>query len=254
MTIEMENAQIREDIELSNANPDATIEMTVEWGTRIGGSGVEAPIETISQNGVQLPISDKNVNIDAYTKSQIDDNYNIKNFAVKINPKFDTIYKLSTQDNAPLLLSRSTIETINGKRFFNIDIVWQNFFPGTSPFQGFEQNEILFLFPRFAGTNYSDYSNLITTQARYSKQEFYELIQYYTVGWINRCDTVNISTGTAVAMPCQITQLGEVINNTNGFFKSTTSTLNRNYHITGIYEIAEDWTLQEYEDYVFQIS
>lgn len=172
----------------------------------------------------------------------------VERFTVRCNPKFDTIYKLSTQDNAPLLLNRSSIETINGKRFFNIDIVWQNFFPETSPFQGFEQDEILFLFPRFAGINYTDYSNLIATPPRYSKQEFYELVQCFTVGCIYRCDTVNLS---AVAIPCQISQLGEVINNTNGFFKSTTSTLNRNYHITGRYEIAEDWTIEEYNNYNF---
>ena len=327
--IEMENAQMRADLELQNSNPDATTEMTVEWGTQIGGGGVDAPIETISQNGTQLPISNKNVNIDAYTTSQVDtkiseinlalssqadaiqDNssditslksrmstaegnitslgnsvgnhttaignletsvqslggrvttaenklasYSIENFTVRYNPKFDLFHRPTQNDRAPLLLNRSSIEVVNGKRFFNIDIIYNNFIPASATSQGFEQGEILFLLPRMAGTNYTNYNSLLDSQFSplHTPTELYQANQYYVVGWINRISELNTSIGNNVAICCQISNLGEVINNTNNFFKSTTATLDKVYHISGRYEIASDWTMEEYENYVFQIS
>lgn len=297
-------------------------------------SGGESVIEIIKQNGITLPIVDKTVNIDAYTRANVDslllgintsigdltnkvtnntddirtntDNIStltstvnglsddvdtlngkmaeveialpalvdefsdaitgldnritpleqnqptVERFTVRYNPKFDTLHR-PAGDRSPLLLNRSSIETINGKRFFNIDLIYNNYIPGSSPSQGFEQGEILFLFPRMAAVNYSDYTSLLDSQytPMHTPTELYTTGQYYVAGWINRISEINTSTGTNAAMCCQISNVGEVVNNTTGFFKSTTTTQDNVYHITGRYEIASDWTIEEYNNYNF---
>lgn len=297
-------------------------------------SGGESVIEIIKQNGITLPIVDKTVNIDAYTRANVDslllgintsigdltnkvtnntddirtntdnietltstvnglsddvDTLNgkmaeveialpalveefsgaingldnritpleqnqptVERFTVRYNPKFDTLHR-PAGDRSPLLLNRSSIETINGKRFFNIDLIYNNYIPGSSPSQGFEQGEILFLFPRMAAVNYSDYTSLLDSQytPMHTPTELYTTGQYYVAGWINRISEINTSTGTNAAMCCQISNVGEVVNNTTGFFKSTTTTQDNVYHITGRYEIASDWTIEEYNNYNF---
>lgn len=276
-------------------------------------SGGESVIEIIKQNGITLPIVDKTVNIDAYTRANVDslllgintsidklesnvdtlnekmtevetavpvlvEEFNsaiddlglqisdvdtsvtnlelhqptVERFTVRYNPKFDILHR-QAGDRSPLLLNRSSIETINGKRFFNIDLIYNNYIPGTSPSQGFEQGEILFLFPRMVAVNYTDYTSLLDSQYTpyHTPTELYGLGQYYVAGWINRIGEINTSIGTNAAMACQISNVGEVINNTTGFFKSTTSTQDNVYHITGRYEIASDWTIEEYNNYNF---
>lgn len=177
---------------------------------------------------------------------------NLERFTIRYNPKFDTLHR-PAGDRSPLLLNRCSIETINGKRFFNIDIIYNNYVPGSAPSTGFETDEILFLFPRMAAVNYSDYTSLLDSQysSYHTPTELYQLNQYYVAGWINRISAMNYNTTTTNSIMCQISNVGEVINNTNGFFKSTSSTQDNVYHITGRYEIASDWTLEEYEMYVF---
>ena len=43
----------------------------------------------------------------------------------------------------------------------------------------------------------------------------------------------------------------EVLLTLTGFFKSTTTTQDNVYQISGRYEIANDWTLEEYNSYIF---
>ena len=297
-------------------------------------SGGESVIEIIKQNGITLPIVDKTVNIDAYTRANVDslllgintsigdltnkvtnntddiqtntdnietltstvnglsddvDTLNgkmdeveialptlvnefsdaingldnritpleqnqptVERFTVRYNPKFDTLHR-PAGDRSPLLLNRSSIETINGKRFFNIDLIYNNYIPGSSPSTGFEQGEILFLFPRMVAVNYSDYTSLLDSQyaPMHTPTELYSTGQYYVAGWINKISEINTSTGATAAICCQISNVGEVVNNTTGFFKSSTNTLDKVYHITGRYEIASDWTIEEYNNYNF---
>lgn len=244
-------------------------------------SGGESVIEIIKQNGITLPIVDKTVNIDAYTRANVDslllgintsigelgsqisgvdtrvtnleqNQPTVERFTVRYNPKFDTLHR-PAGDRSPLLLNRSSIETIDGKRFFNIDLIYNNYIPGSAPSQGFEQGEILFLFPRMAAVNYSDYTSLLDSQYTpiHTPTELYTTGQYYVAGWINRINEINTSTGANAAMCCQISNVGEVVNNTTGFFKSTTTTQDNVYHITGRYEIASDWTIEEYNNYNF---
>ena len=297
-------------------------------------SGGESVIEIIKQNGITLPIVDKTVNIDAYTRTNVDslllgintsigdltnkvtnntddiqtntdnietltstvnglsddvDTLNgkmdeveialptlvnefsdaingldnritpleqnqptVERFTVRYNPKFDTLHR-PAGDRSPLLLNRSSIETINGKRFFNIDLIYNNYIPGSSPSTGFEQGEILFLFPRMVAVNYSDYTSLLDSQyaPMHTPTELYSTGQYYVAGWINKISEINTSTGATAAICCQISNVGEVVNNTTGFFKSSTNTLDKVYHITGRYEIASDWTIEEYNNYNF---
>lgn len=182
----------------------------------------------------------------------IENGVKVERFAVRYNPKFDTLHR-PQGDRAPLLLNRSTIEYIDGKRFFNIDLIYLNYVPSSAPSTGFEQNEILFIFPRVAGRNYSDYSSLLSEEFEpyATKDAVYLLGQYYSVGMITRSNAINYSVTTNNYCVCQLTANGELINNTTAFFKSTSSTQNNVYQISGRYEIASDWTIEEYNDYIF---
>lgn len=167
-------------------------------------------------------------------------------FAPRINPIFYNIHR-PQGDRGSNCISNSYIKTTSAGMFFIFDILYYNYVATSSIQQGFPLNSVMFLFPRPAVkelTQYNQFVNGEFTPHKTAEEMLEEAgCSVGTLEIVSPNASINANPRSIIS-----TRTGEIVVNSNYFISSNNDIIIR---LRGEYEIASDWTFQEFNSYEF---